>query len=121
MKIHVKYKLGFPYNLFISGTTEIYEYNISDDIPNYNNIDYIDFRHNKLTELPKLPKHLRYLYCSNNQLTILPELPYTIQEINCSNNQLTLLPELPNSLKFIYSKNNNLIKKFNNNYLYKLF
>jgi len=120
MKIQVKYKLGFPINLFISGTTEIYEYNLLDDIPNYNNIVMIDFQYNQLTSLPRLPKFLKYLYCFGNQLTSLPELPNTIQEINCSNNKLTSLPELPKSLKSIYIMNNKLIKKANNIYFNKI-
>ena len=48
-------------------------YNSFDDIinlPNYNDILYIDCNNNQLTNLPNLPQQLKDLRCYNNQLPI---------------------------------------------------
>ena len=117
-----------------------YEYNNFDEIPNYDNIIYLDCSYNKLTELPELPKSLKklrckynkltslpklpnslkLLSCENNQLTSLPELPNSLIKLVCWNNQLTSLPELPNSLQHLSCDNNKFIKKVKYKYL-KLF
>jgi Leucine-rich repeat (LRR) protein len=71
---------------------------------NYNEITYLNCRHNCITSLPdNLPNSLTYLNCSNNKLTSLPDnLPNSLTNLDCSNNNLTSLSDnLPNSLTLL--------------------
>lgn len=103
-------------------------------LDNYNldtlNITHLEFRFNKIKELPILPESLQYLDCSNNIISHITQLPpnlkslhcehnklYTIDYfpkdltiINCSFNKLTSLPKLPDNLKRLDCMANNLTK-----------
>jgi Leucine-rich repeat (LRR) protein len=85
------------YYKFINGYTEG-KYNSFDEIPNYNNIYYLDCSDNNLTHLPKLPSNLRTLICESNKLEYLPELPDSLIVLWCSYNPLKELPKLPKSI-----------------------
>ncbi len=78
---------------------DIYTYNTFNEIPNYDDIIFMECYCNNLTSLPELPTSLRELYCWDNQLTSLPELPNSLRTLWCYNNQLTSLPNIPNKLR----------------------
>ena len=56
---------------------------------------------NELTELPDLPKTLKYLYCDTNLLKELPVLPEDLEDLQCYDNPIKRLPKLPKSLKYL--------------------
>ncbi len=98
MSITIKYK----------NDNEEYKFNSFEEINNYDKVVYINYSHNNLTSLPKLPNSLQILWCYDNQLTSLPELPNSLQQLICGYNQLTLLPKLPNSLEILNCSYNQL-------------
>ena len=106
MAIKIKYSLEGdvePYNSF----KEIQQ------LPNYNDIVYIDYSYNKLTELPEdLPQSLQHLNCSYNKIiTIGSKLPASLQKLDCSNNKIiTIESKLPTSLLELDCTNNKIIK-----------
>jgi len=56
---------------------------------------YIDY---KIKNWPKLPKKLKFLYCSDNNITNLPtELSKSLLSIYCSDNKLKELPDITNT------------------------
>ena len=86
-------------------------YNSFDEITqlyNYDEIIYLNCKHNNLSSLPQLPNSLENLYCFNNNLSSLPKLPNSLKELYCYNNNLSSLPQLPNSLEILHCFNNNL-------------
>jgi Leucine-rich repeat (LRR) protein len=87
-----------------------HEYETFDEIVNYENIMSLNCYKNDLTELPKLPDRLKYLYCPRNELIKLPDhLPDSLKELDCSRNNIKELPNhLPDSLKKINCARNNI-------------
>jgi len=102
MTITIKYSLG---DIRIRNSFKEIQ-----QLPNYNDIVYINCSNNNLTELPPLPTSLQKLFCHNNFITELPPiLPTSLQILYCYNNKLTELPpNLPNSLQILHCYDNKL-------------
>lgn len=64
------------------------------------NLVTLDFGHNKVKELPNLPKNIKNLNAKNNQLTHLYDLSQfvNLKNIDISFNEIEELPKLPKSL-----------------------
>jgi hypothetical protein len=104
--------LYFKMNIIIKFNDNIehhYEsFNEIIELDNYNEIIYIECRHNNLSSLPELPNSLIELRCYSNRLYCLPKLPNSLEMLWCSENNISSLPELPNSLKILWCDNNSL-------------
>lgn len=71
----------------------------------------LDISHLFLTKIPKLPKTLTHLYCSDNDISDLGDLSYLInlKILDCTNNNLVSIKYLPQKLTELNCKYNKLI------------
>ena len=83
---------------------------IRDNLKNYIKLEIFECSNCNLSQLPDLPKSLKYLNCSFNKLVKLPDLPNSLSELHCFENNLIELPNLPNSLTSLACYGNKLIK-----------
>ncbi len=99
---------GYTNNIFVTSFAEIISLDNYDDIIEIN-CSYLYKSAEKITNIPKLPKKLTKLNCSNSLLEELPELPKSLVSLECYNSRLKRLPnELPKDLKYINVNNNNI-------------
>jgi Leucine-rich repeat (LRR) protein len=82
-------------------------------------VEIITASYANLNYLPKFPKSLKYLDCSENNLTYLPELPEGLINLDCFKNNLSSLPELPESLEYLCCDNNPLDYPIPHKFYYK--
>jgi len=82
-------------------------------MPFPDNLQVVNCKGNKFTEIPEFPFQLEELNCENNLLRQLPPLNNLIQ-FHCGNNKLEEFPEdfvLPPHSLLVFSCHNNLLKK----------
>lgn len=69
----------------------------------------IRLSHNKLTELPPLPRGLISLNLDDNVFSTLPSLTHTkLEFLTLKDNNISLLPDLPHTLEILLASRNNL-------------
>ncbi|XP_044730646.1 probable E3 ubiquitin-protein ligase NGR_a03640 [Chrysoperla carnea] len=72
-------------------------------------LQYLDVKHNNLTNLPNLSQTLEYLYASSNKLSVIFELPNSLKALYLDSNNISILPKpLPLQLKELSLHNNKI-------------